>query len=82
MDFWEKIKLCLMARSIKKHGILVPIILASNGTVLDGRTRIHIARKLGEIDVPCAVIPNVRIVSIPSDFFEWEEHNYRVELHD
>src|SRR3990167_5126516 len=40
---------------IKKHGVRVPIIVNSTGTLIDGHTRLKIAKELGLPDLPSIV---------------------------
>ena len=44
--------------SIKSEGILVPLLVAGDMTVLDGHRRLASARKLGMQSVPCIIAAN------------------------
>lgn len=51
-----------MAADVERRGIVVPLDILADGTVLDGRTRLSIARVLGLAEVP------VRVVDAPDPF--------------
>lgn len=41
----------ILKQSIRRHGILAPVLVNKRGIVLDGRTRVSIAKELG-LQVP------------------------------
>lgn len=45
-----------MAADVERRGIVVPLDILADGTVLDGRTRLSIARVLGLAEVPVRVV--------------------------
>lgn len=45
----------LLKRSIKKHGVLVPVLVTEDGIILDGTNRIAIAKEPG-ITLPVAYV--------------------------
>lgn len=42
---------------IAENGIKAPIMVAEDGTVLDGNTRAQIAQELGLTEIPAVVLP-------------------------
>lgn len=45
-----------MAADVERRGIVTPLDILEDGTVLDGRTRLSIARVLGIADVPVRIV--------------------------
>lgn len=45
----------LLRQSIKRHGIISPVLVSKSGVVLDGNRRVQACRSLG-IPVPAVVI--------------------------
>ncbi|BBG23088.1 ParB N-terminal domain-containing protein [Sulfuracidifex tepidarius] len=44
-----------LKKAIKEHGFLFPVIVNKNGELLDGYTRLRIARELGIAEIPAEV---------------------------
>lgn len=49
--------LALMIESIKKYGVIAPIIIDAQGVLIDGHRRLYGARAAGLVDVPYVVAP-------------------------
>src|SRR5690554_5534436 len=56
----------VLEASIRRNGVTAPVLIDENGVVLDGRTRVRIARKLG-IDIPVRRIPASAEIVDPDD---------------
>ena len=50
------LKYLALKQSIKRMGIIIPIIITSDNTVLDGKTRCRIAKELG-MQIPVIALP-------------------------
>jgi hypothetical protein len=48
-----------LRRSIRKHGVRVPVVVDENDGVIDGANRLRLAAKLGEANVPVEVHPGL-----------------------
>lgn len=62
----SKIKMFFLKRSIKRHGILAPVLVSYDGVILDGNHRVSIAKELG-IEVPIALVSCEDRVVVASD---------------
>lgn len=60
------IKFYFLKRSIKKHGVRHAILIAQDGTVIDGGHRLEVAKKLN-IELPVVIIKSNAIMKNAND---------------
>lgn len=46
-----------LKKSIKENGIIAPLLVSSDGIILDGNNRFRIAKSLGMETIPVVVLP-------------------------
>lgn len=54
----------VVAKSIKKYGFRVPIVIDKDGVIAAGHTRFKAAKKLGMLKVPCVIADELNDESI------------------
>lgn len=78
-----------MVKTIKEYGFLVPVLVKSDGKVVDGHLRLKAARKLGMPDVPVIKVDHLTELQIralrininrTAELADWDEDLLRKEM--
>jgi len=78
-----------IADAIKYYGFRIPIVIKSNGSVIDGHLRLKAARKLGLKEIPVVLADDLTDIQIKAfrlsvnkmaELADWDEDLLRIEL--
>ena len=73
----EKLHYLWLRNEIKKNGICVPVLIAGDGTVIDGRTRIAVSKEIG-CSVPYIIIDS-EVERCDGNGFSKDGENFKLE---
>jgi len=69
-NFYKFLKTLALVASMTRHGIKAPILVSKDGVVLDGNTRLRIAKSLGIKEIPAVIVDSVIVQVDPNDYTE------------